>query len=135
MAGRPVNPPSDRCTSGRDRGAAAVEFALIAMLLFTLFVGVIEGGRLFVMQAQLASAAREAARELAISNSVGNATTRANTTFFFGTPIAATMDDCPTPPVTGTNARVVLTFEPGMLTGLIPVNVTLRGTGVMRCGG
>lgn len=113
-----------------------MEFALIAVLFFTLLVSVIEGGRLFVLQASLASAAREAARELAINNVPADALTRAGAAYIGAdAPNPQTLQGCPTPPVPGANARVVLTDSPGLLTGMLNVTIQLRGTGVMRCGG
>ena len=44
------------------RGAAAVEFALVAPVFITVVMGVSEGSRLFDIQNQLALAAREGAR-------------------------------------------------------------------------
>ena len=48
------------------RGAAAVEFALIASLLFVVLFGIIEFGRLFSELEVLNSAAREGARVAAV---------------------------------------------------------------------
>lgn len=49
-----------------DHGAAAVEFALVSILLVMLIVGMFEIGRLFMAQAALTHAAREGAREAAV---------------------------------------------------------------------
>jgi len=46
----------------RSRGQALVEFALVAPVLFLLFLGVIEVGRLVLLFHQLNNAAREGAR-------------------------------------------------------------------------
>lgn len=48
---------------GRQRGAAAVEFALIVPLLFSLVLGVIDYGMAFAQTINLQGAAREAARQ------------------------------------------------------------------------
>lgn len=45
-----------------DRGASAVEFAIILPLLFLVLGGVVDFGRYFFFQIQLANAAREGAR-------------------------------------------------------------------------
>lgn len=49
------------------RGAAAVEFAIIAMLLFTLLFGIIEFGRLFYVINTVQEVTRRAAREVVVS--------------------------------------------------------------------
>lgn len=127
--------PVNLSSAPRDGGAAVVEFALIAILVLTLFVSVIEGGRLFVMQANLAQAAREGAREIAINGATGPGMAQADAAFYFGTPTAVVLVGCSSPPAPGSNARVELSFSPGTLTGLIPITPTLSGEGVMRCGG
>ncbi len=49
-----------------ERGAAAVEFALVASLLFLFLFGIIEFGRIFSELEVLNSAAREGARAAAV---------------------------------------------------------------------
>jgi Flp pilus assembly protein TadG len=59
---------SHACTRSRDdRGAAAVEFGLIAMILFTLLFGIIQFGLWFWSWQTAAHAAREASRVAAVS--------------------------------------------------------------------
>ena len=50
----------------RERGAAAVEFALILPILLILVGGVIDFGRLYYTQIQLANAARDGVRLAAL---------------------------------------------------------------------
>ncbi len=50
----------------RQRGVAAVEFAIIAMLLFTLLFGIIELGRLFYVINTVQEVTRRAAREAVV---------------------------------------------------------------------
>jgi Flp pilus assembly protein TadG len=71
-----------RCGSGqpmRDRfrlkqfwrnqqGASAVEFALIAPLLFSLLLGIIQYGSLFLIQGRMTDTARDTARRLAVGD-------------------------------------------------------------------
>ena len=52
-----------------ERGAAAVEFALILPVLLLLVLGLIEFGRVYNVQISLTNAAREGARTMAIQNS------------------------------------------------------------------
>lgn len=54
-------------TPYQQRGAAAVEFAIIAMLLFTLLFGIIEFGRLFYVFNTVQEVTRRAAREAVVS--------------------------------------------------------------------
>ena len=49
-------------------GASAVEFALIAPLLFTLLLGTIQYGSLFLIQARMTDTARDTARRLAVGD-------------------------------------------------------------------
>lgn len=51
---------------GADRGAAAVEFALVSVLLVMLIVGMVEIGRLYAAQLSVTHAAREGARAAAV---------------------------------------------------------------------
>jgi Flp pilus assembly protein TadG len=57
----------------KEKGAAAVEFALILPILLALILGIFEFGRLFNIQIQISNAAREAARVMAIRDNVGEA--------------------------------------------------------------
>lgn len=69
-----------RNNSHLDRGAAAVEMALVMPLLFLMIMGIIDFGRIFNGEIQLSQAAREGARIAALgtpgSFSVSDVTTR-----------------------------------------------------------
>ncbi|GIM67677.1 hypothetical protein Pve01_89490 [Planomonospora venezuelensis] len=69
------------CTKGRtDRGAAAVEFALIVPILFVLLFGIIDYGAVFSDSVSMRQGVREAARAGVVSSfnsSCGSATTMA----------------------------------------------------------
>lgn len=53
----------------RDQGgASAVEFALIAPLLFTLLLGIIQYGSLFLIQGRMTDTARDTARRLVVGD-------------------------------------------------------------------
>ena len=58
---------------GNDRGAAAVEFALVVPLLLALVMGIAEFGRAYNIQTTLSGAARDAARVMALQNSPASA--------------------------------------------------------------
>lgn len=125
-----------------ERGAAAVEFAIIALLLITLLVGVAEFSRLWFVQASLAAAARDGAREMAVKNDEGDARDAFDAVFV---PLGAGTLDVVISPATGGcapdgRATVVATYEAYFMTGLFPDPpfpnpVILQGTGVMRCSG
>jgi Flp pilus assembly protein TadG len=53
---------------GRERGAAAVEFALVLPLLVILLLGIIDFGLYYYNDLQLTHAARDAARYLSVNN-------------------------------------------------------------------
>jgi Flp pilus assembly protein TadG len=53
-------------TARQQRGVAAVEFAIVAMLLFTLLFGIIEFGRLFYVFNSVQEVTRRAAREAVV---------------------------------------------------------------------
>jgi Flp pilus assembly pilin Flp len=51
-----------------ERGVSAVEFALIAPLLITLLLGVIQYGSIFLVQMRMNDTARDTARRLAVGD-------------------------------------------------------------------
>jgi len=123
-----------------DCGAAAVEFALVAMLLLMLVFGIAELGRMWFLQSSLAAAARDAARTMAIENDQDDAIAAAQAVFIIdGEPtdvsITPATGDCDS----GGSATVTLTYEAAFMTGFFnPIfddSITLSGKGVMRCGG
>ncbi|WP_097186555.1 TadE/TadG family type IV pilus assembly protein [Ornithinimicrobium cerasi] len=118
-----------------DKGAAAVEFALVAMMLVVLVFGIAEFGRLWFLQSNLAAAARDGAREMAVKNDASDAGDAVRDVFPLATTVAVT-------PGTGAcdgggQARVTATYDASWLTGLFGTGatITLTGEGVMRCGG
>lgn len=62
---------------GRERGAAAVEFAIIFPLLLLLIGGVIDFGRAYFTQVVLANAAREGARAAVVGSGAWHTRTTA----------------------------------------------------------
>jgi len=62
--------PQKRCRSCRQRrGAAAVEFAFVAPVFFILVFGMIEFGRMVMVQQVLTNASREGARKAVLDGS------------------------------------------------------------------
>lgn len=126
---------SNSRAQGRDRGAVAVEFALVAPILLALLAGIVEFSNAFNAQISVTQAAREAAREMAITNSQDDARAAAahgapgldTAAFTYTFTPAACTDD-------GT-VTVGISYTADTLTGLFGSGVTLTGVGAMRCGG
>jgi hypothetical protein len=57
---------NNRKRQGRQRGAAAVEFALVAVLFFTLLMGIMELGRFLYLYDTVQEVTRRAAREAVV---------------------------------------------------------------------
>lgn len=81
------------------RGAALVEFAIIAPVFFLLVLGIFEFGRGMMVQAMLASAAQQGARAGALTNAqTSDVTTAANQYLTPGGISGATITVTPSPP-------------------------------------
>ena len=124
----------------RDRGAAAVEFALVAMLLLMLVFGIAEFGRMWFLQSSLAAAARDGARTMAVKNDQDEAAAAAQAVFIAdGGPTSISITPATGECDGGGSATVALTYDAAFMTGFFnPIfgeSVTLSGEGVMRCGG
>ena len=133
--------PSRSClkpqtTLHRDqRGAAAVEFALVAILLFMLVFGVIEWGRIFSEYQVMQSAAREGARVAAVRAPSDVVVTKVNE--------AATPYELSERPTVDKQCSDVTSGEPVTVTwkqhfevevGILPpFKKDLQIKGVMRC--
>lgn len=79
-----------------DRGAAAVEMALVLPILLLLVFGIIDFGRMLNTQIQLTEAAREGARAAAIQNTTDAAEARV-TAVLGATPVDVYVSDDPAP--------------------------------------
>ena len=136
MAQRPVQ---DRLRD--ERGATAVEFALIVPLLIVLVIGIAEFGRAFQVQGTLSAAAREGVRVMALQNdpvaartAVRNAATSLNPTIT-DAEIVISPATCPTTNAGTTSVRLTISYPMPYLTGFFGSGLGLTGTGVMRCNG
>jgi Flp pilus assembly protein TadG len=67
-AGRPGRPATLVALWQDERGASAVEFALVLPVLVMLLLGVIQYGSLFLVQTRMNDAARDTARRLAVGD-------------------------------------------------------------------
>jgi Flp pilus assembly protein TadG len=121
-----------------ERGAVAVEFALLAPLLILLLLGIVEFGRAYNTQISLTNAAREGVRVMAIGNdkaaaqnaviAVEPAFAAGTVTFKASTPIGSTT--C-TP---GAQISVTVSYSLSTMTG-IAGPFAMTGKGTMLCGG
>ncbi len=125
----------------RDRGAAAVEFALVLPILIMLLLGVIEFGYAMFVQSTIAGAAREGARSLAITQSTSSAiqvaVSAAQPAVNISGEVTADSSGCSSTPSGLVTVSVAHTYSGigGGLSWFFPSGLTIRGIGVMRCGG
>jgi Flp pilus assembly protein TadG len=124
-----------------ERGATAVEFALIVPLLIVLVLGIAEFGRAFQVQGTLSAAAREGVRVMALQNdpiaartAVRNAATSLDPTIT-DAEITISPATCPTTNGGATSVRLTISYPMPYLTGFFGSGLGLTGTGVMRCNG
>jgi Flp pilus assembly protein TadG len=124
-----------------ERGASAVEFALIVPVLVVLVLGIAEFGHAFQVQGTLSAAAREGVRAMALRNDADEArdVVRAAAPSLDPaiTDAQITIDPPVCPQLNGGSTSVSLTIDYPMpfLTGFFGSSVELTGTGVMRCNG
>jgi len=127
----------------RDRGAAAVEFALVLPMLLLIIFGLIDFGRMLNAQITLTEAAREGARANALSSSVPSRINLATQNLGpAGTVGYSINQDCA---LSADNAQVTTTYSFKFVTpvgaiaklmgGSLNGTVTLKGIGVMPCRG
>lgn len=114
-----------------ERGAAAVEFALVVPLLLLLVVGIVDFGRAFSVQITLTQAARAGARSMVVENkqAVAQSAALLNTVGISGVAIAFSPGLC----AKDVDMKVTAKYTVNTLGGLLPINLTGRAT--MRCGG
>jgi Flp pilus assembly protein TadG len=125
----------------KERGATAVEFALIVPLLIMLVIGIAEFGHAFQVQGTLSAAAREGVRLMALQNdpaaaraAVRNAASSLNPGITDGQ-ITITPASCPVINGGSTSVRLTIDYPMPYLTGFFGSGLDLTGTGVMRCNG
>ena len=119
-----------------ERGAVAVEFALLAPVLVMVLLGILEFGRAYNAQIMLSSAAREGVRVMAINNNAADARTAAKNAAaslqpaLIDTNITITPSTC----TTGAQMTFKITYNLSTMTG-IAGPFPMEGRGVMLCGG
>jgi len=119
--------------TSRDRGAAAVEFALIVPLLITFLFGIVEGGTRYTQQNQVNHWAYLVARDLSIDPTksasglvAGLKGSDSNAYAVAVTPSALCTS------TTNNEVTVTITSERQSLSGLFG-GYTIKGKGVARC--
>ena len=119
-----------------ERGAVAVEFAILAPILVMLLLGIMEFGRAYNAQASLSSAAREGVRVMAISNDQAAARTAAKNA---GLTLKPALTDAnisfgAATCTSGAQITITITYSLSTLTG-IAGPFAMKGKGAMLCGG
>jgi Flp pilus assembly protein TadG len=119
-----------------ERGAVAVEFALVLPVLLLLVMGIMEFGRAYNAQLSLTHAAREGVRVMAISNDQAAARTAAKNAAVSLNPALAdsNISFSPTSCSAGNQMTLTISYSLSSMTG-IAGPFTMTGKGVMLCGG
>lgn len=119
-----------------ERGAVAVEFALLAPVLVMLLLGIMEFGRAYNVQSTLTNAAREGVRNMAINNSQTDARAATRNAATNLNPILADVNitfsatNC----TVGSQMTVTVNYDLATMTG-IAGPFAMTGKGTMLCGG
>ncbi|KQQ90911.1 TadE/TadG family type IV pilus assembly protein [Arthrobacter sp. Leaf137] len=119
-----------------ERGAAAVEFAILLPLLLMLVLGTIEFGRAYNAQITLTNAARDGVRVMAIANDPAGAkvATRNAAAAVSNTIPDSNITISPATCSTDKQVTVTISYNLSTITGIAgPFPMT--GKGVMLCGG
>ncbi|GHF13604.1 TadE/TadG family type IV pilus assembly protein [Pseudolysinimonas yzui] len=125
--------------SPTERGAAAVEFALILPVFVLLIVGMLEFARAYNAQISISNAAREGARVMAVHDDVALARASAIDAAVSLNPALAPGDVAISPAscaaaVDGT-VEVSIDYDLPLMTGFFGITLPISGVGVMLCGG
>lgn len=123
-------------TEHSERGAVAVEFAILLPVLLALVLGIMEFGRAYNTQLSLTNAAREGVRVMAITNDPVAARTAAKSAAVSLNPavdpsniIFSPLSCSPTQQMT-----VTVKYTLSTITG-VAGPFAMSGKGVMLCGG
>lgn len=119
-----------------ERGAAAVEFAILLPVLLMLVLGTIEFGRAYNAQITLTNAGREGVRVMAIANdpvaakaAAKNAAASVSTTIS-DSDITLSTNACSI----GAQVTLTINYNLSTITG-VAGPFPMQGKGVMLCGG
>ncbi len=136
---------SPRASFAEDRGAAAVEFALVLPLLLVVVFGLVDFGRAYSMQISLTQAAREGVRVAALGGSAADATTRTTNAAAPVNGITVGVTTCPAVVTPTSDAQVIASRTYNYITPIQPLFTlmgqpglaapVITGRGRMRCNG
>lgn len=130
-------------SGARDRGAAAVEFALLLPVLLLVLFGIIDFGRALNAQITLTQAAREGARLAALGEANVVSRTQAAATGLSSVSVSVTA--CPGTNWSSSDASVEVSYPFSFITPLgaiarlissgsgVGSSFTITATGVMAC--
>jgi Flp pilus assembly protein TadG len=125
-----MNGRRTRGRTTRDRGATAVEFALVLPLLLLLVCGIIDFGRALNAQISLTEAAREGARLEALGYSSGAVAGRAAAAAPDLSPVNVTVTQACAPGAgPAADAQVTVTYSFSFITPIGAVAGLLGGSG------
>lgn len=130
----------------KERGAVAVEMAIVLPLLLLILLGAIEFGRVYNVQVSLTHGAREGTRHAAIHHN--KATLDVEGAVLAAAPslggLGLTVSDNASSCSSSSNVQVTTRVELPSMTGFLDAGffgapgifpLALTGVGVMRCGG
>jgi Flp pilus assembly protein TadG len=127
----------------RDRGAAAVEFALLLPMLLLLVFGIIDFGRALNASITLTQAAREGARLDALGQPNATVVSRTQAAATGLSPVSVTVTACTPNAGAGVDATVHASYKFTFVTPIASISrmfgssfgssMTLTATGVMPC--
>jgi hypothetical protein len=111
---RPPKPRRARSRRAQRRGATIVEFAMVAPLFFLLIFGMIEFGRMIMVQQLLVAASREGGREAMLDGTTSGAVITRVRDYLTSTSIdgaAATVTVTPDPATAETGTEITVTVS------------------------
>lgn len=123
-----------RTAAKRDRGAAAVEFALVLPILVALVFGLIDFGRAYNQQIELTQVAREGARLVALNqtNYVSRLVATAPSSLGLTAANISAPSVCTATSTSSNDATVLVTKT---FTFIVGATITLTGKATMPCLG
>ena len=124
----------------RERGATAVEFAILLPVLLMLVLGIMEFGRAFHLQTTLSNAARDGVRVMALQDDATAARSTAKASAHGLTltdaMISVSPTTCSSDAAAPGMASVTIRYPFAPVSGFLPLDdITLLGKGTMRCFG
>ncbi|MBF0672759.1 MAG: pilus assembly protein [Salinibacterium sp.] len=122
---------------GDERGAVAVEFALVVPVLLMVIFAIVEFGLIYNAQIQVTASAREGARAAALGAPLAQvkSTAVAAAPSLSPTLTAANVAVSPSTCAPGTNVTVtIVNYRLNSISGMFTGGIELSGKAVMRCG-